>query len=250
MIQSHLLQLVCLLAMEAQLTLRERDLRDRKLEVLRATRRARYTAGRTGDQNVPSYVDEPSVDPIRATETVAEVVLHVANWRWAGVPFILRSGKALARDRRTIAVHFRRVPHVAFERSEPCGNVLRLDLDPDRMALAINVNAEGDPFRLACIELDAELPVQRLPAYSRLLVHALEGDVTLSIRGGRSRGGLTHRHAHPGGLGIRPRTAARVCCRIGRATAPCPRCAALRTEPRRGCENLPPQRAGQVARRV
>jgi glucose-6-phosphate 1-dehydrogenase len=195
MIQSHLLQLVCLLAMEAPQTLGERDLRDRKVQVLRAVRRmspeevgrhtvrARYTAGRTGEQEVPDYVDEPGVDAERATETFAEVVLHVDNWRWAGVPFVLRSGKALARDRRTIAVHFRRVPHIAFKRSEPCGNVLRLDLDPDRMALAVNVNAEGEPFRLVCIALDAELPAQRLPAYARLLADALEGDVTLSIRG-------------------------------------------------------------------
>lgn len=195
MIQSHLLQLVCLLAMEAPLALGERDLRDRKLEVLRATRRirpeevdrytqrARYTAGRVGKQNIPNYVDEPGVDPSRATETFAEVVLHVDSWRWEGVPFILRSGKALARDRRTIAIHFRRVPHLAFKRNEPCENALRLDLDPDRMSLAINVNDDGEPFRLSCVALDADLPVQRLSAYSRLLLDALEGDVTLSIRG-------------------------------------------------------------------
>jgi glucose-6-phosphate 1-dehydrogenase len=195
MIQSHLLQLLCLLAMEPPRTLGERELRDRKVQVLRAVRRmapeevdrntlrARYTAGRTGERAVPDYVHEPGVEAARATETFAELLMHIDNERWAGVPFLLRSGKALARDRRTIAVHFRHVPHGAFEHGEPCENVLRLDLDPDRMALEVNVNAEGDPFRLVCVALDTNLPAQRLPAYARLLLDALEGDITLAIRG-------------------------------------------------------------------
>ena len=108
MIQNHLLQLLCLVGMEAPLTLDERTLRDRKIDVLRAVRRlspeeveqytvrARYTAGRIGERQVPSYADEEGIDPARGTETFAQVTLWVDNWRWAGVPFVLRSGKAWA----------------------------------------------------------------------------------------------------------------------------------------------------------
>jgi glucose-6-phosphate 1-dehydrogenase len=114
MIQNHLLQLPCLVAMDQPPTLSEEDLRDRKVDLLRAvrrprpnevarrTRRARYTAGTVGERAVPSYADEPDVDPARNTETFAQVTLEVESRRWAGVPFVLRSGKALARDRREI----------------------------------------------------------------------------------------------------------------------------------------------------
>jgi len=195
MIQSHLLQLVSLVGMEAPLTLGERDLRDRKVDVLRAVRslspeeverftvRARYSAGRTGDRDVPAYADECGVEPDRGTETYAETTLWIDNWRWSGVPFVLRTGKALGHDRRAIAVRFREVPHLAFEAGEPCENILTMALDPDRLSLALNVNAIGEPFRLACIALQAELAGQPLPAYARLLADVLEGDATLSIRG-------------------------------------------------------------------
>ena len=195
MIQNHLLQLLCLVAMEAPLALNERDLRDRKADVLRAVRRlsraeverqtlrARYSAGRIGDHEIPAYVDEAGVDPQRSTETFAQVTLMIDNWRWAGVPFVLRTGKALAKERREIAVHFQPVPYLAFgQDSEPIPNVLRLQLDPDRVSLGTNINGPGDPFTLEHIVLDAELAPQDLPAYGRLLLDALEGDPVFSIR--------------------------------------------------------------------
>jgi glucose-6-phosphate 1-dehydrogenase len=106
MIQSHSLQVLALLAMEAPSTLKARDVRDGKALVLRATRvwdddpatwsrRARYTAGQIDGRRLPSYVEEDGVDPGRKTETFAEVVLAVNTWRWAGVPFRVRAGKAL-----------------------------------------------------------------------------------------------------------------------------------------------------------
>ena len=119
MLQNHLLQLLCLVAMEPPISLGERDLRDRKLDVLRSvrpltdsdvvrrTRRARYLAGQIGDQQVPAYVDEEGVSPRRSTETFAEMELELDNWRWPGTVFRLRTGKALGRDRKEVAVHFR-----------------------------------------------------------------------------------------------------------------------------------------------
>ena len=194
MIQNHLLQLLCLVGMEAPLTLDERTLRDRKIDVLRAVRhlspeeverytvRARYTAGHIGERQVPRYADEEGIDPAHGTETFAQVTLWVDNWRWAGVPFKLRSGKALGRERREIAVHFRPVPHLAFEANDPLPNVVRLLLEPDRLAFGINLNRPGVLFPLERIELSADFTSQELPAYARLLLQVLEGDCTLSIR--------------------------------------------------------------------
>lgn len=195
MIQNHLLQLLCLVAMEPPITLHERDFRDRKADVLRSVRRlspeeaerrsvrARYTAGRIGDREIPAYAEEEGIDPGRETETFAQVTLAIDSRRWSDVPFVLRTGKALSRDRAELAVHFKPVSHPAFgQRTEPHPNVLRLRLDPDRIHLAVNVNGPGDPFDLEHVELGAELTPQDPPAYGRLLQGVLEGDPTLSIR--------------------------------------------------------------------
>jgi glucose-6-phosphate 1-dehydrogenase len=195
MVQNHLLQLLCLVGMEAPLTLSERDLRDRKVDLLRAVRRlspeeverqtvrARYGAGRIGDQEVPAYADEDGIDPSRETETFAQVTLAIDNWRWAGVPFVLRTGKALAESRRQISIHFQPVPHLAFGQPEdPRPNVLCLRLDPDCVRLLLNVNRRSDPVQLYEMELEAELAPQELSAYGHLLLDILDGDPTLSIR--------------------------------------------------------------------
>jgi glucose-6-phosphate 1-dehydrogenase len=194
MIQNHLLQLLCLVAMEAPLSLGERDLRDRKADVLRAVRRlapdevarctvrGRYTQGRIGERAVPAYRDEEGVDAARGTDTFAQVMLHVDSWRWAGVPFVLRSGKALARERREIAIHFRPVPHLAFEENRAAANVLRLQLEPERIALSVNITGPGERMRLRETALQSALTEPLLPAYARLLLDALRGDCTLAIR--------------------------------------------------------------------
>ncbi|HEV2094341.1 MAG TPA: glucose-6-phosphate dehydrogenase [Rubrobacter sp.] len=193
MIQNHLLQVLCLVGMEPPATLHERDLRDRKVELLRAVRspspeearrqtiRARYSAGCLGDREVPGYAEEEGVDPERGTETFAEVTLAVDNRRWSGVPFVLRSGKALSQDRAEVSIRFRPASHPTFgQEAEP--NVLRLHLEPDRVSLSANVNGPGGPSDLEKIELSAERDPQAMPAYARLLLDALEGDPTLSIR--------------------------------------------------------------------
>jgi glucose-6-phosphate 1-dehydrogenase len=194
-IQNHLLQLFCLIGMEAPVTLGERDLRDRKVDVLRAVRRlsreevergtvrARYGPGRIGERDVPAYADESGVDPDRQTETLAQITLRIDNWRWAGVPFVLRTGKALARERFEVAVHLKPVPHLSFgETTELRPNVLRLQFNPDRIALAVNINGPGDPFDLERTELRAELAPHDLPEYGRLLLDILEGNPTFSVR--------------------------------------------------------------------
>ncbi|MDF3014990.1 MAG: zwf4 [Thermomicrobiales bacterium] len=195
MIQNHLLQLLALIAMEPLQALDERTLRDRKLEVFRAvqrlapeeiaraTVRGRYSRGAIGEREILPYIKEPGVDARRETETFAQVTLRIENWRWAGVPFLLRTGKALGRDRREIAVRFKSVPHLAFgQMSQPQPNSLKIELDPDRIALSLNVNAPGDLCELQPIELDSPFSSGALPAYARLLLDVLNGDPTLSIR--------------------------------------------------------------------
>ena len=195
MVQNHLLQLLALVAMEPPPTLGEADLRGYKVALLRAVRRlahdeilghtvrARYRAGSIGGRTVPNYVEEPGVDAARATETFAQITIWIDSWRWAGVPFVLRTGKALGQNRREIVIQFKSVPHLAFPgHTDPRANALRLALSPDRMALGLNINGPGDPFELEYIELDAELAPQEISAYGRLILDALTGDLTLSIR--------------------------------------------------------------------
>jgi len=195
MIQSHLLQVMAVVAMDPPSTLGAMDLRDAKATVLRATsvwdddpvassRRARYAAGTIGDRTLPAYADEKGVDPSLGTETLAEMTVGIATSRWAGVPFTLRSGKALGGRRSEIVIRFKPVTHlpVGFEGSAEA-TVLRLTLGPDRMALEINVNGPGDPFELDRVAMEAEFGEGELLAYAEVLQGILDGDPTLSVRG-------------------------------------------------------------------
>lgn len=195
MIQSHLLQIVALIAMDAPAEANAVDLRDAKAQVLRAchvwgsgpaqdSRRARYTAGSVDGRAIRDYLDEPGVDAARDTETLAEVTLAIDNWRWAGVPFRLRSGKALGEHRREVVIHFKPVPHVPGGlRGVAAPTVLRISMGPDRMALEINTNGPGDPFELNRTVLTADLGAGRLPAYGEVLAGVLDSDPLLSVRG-------------------------------------------------------------------
>jgi glucose-6-phosphate 1-dehydrogenase len=193
MLQNHLLQILCLVAMEPPISLGERDLRDRKVDVLRSvrpltgqdvierTRRARYTAGQAGGHEVPGYADEKGVDPAHGTETFAEVELELDNWRWPGTVFRLRTGKALGRDRKEVAVRFRPVPHLPVGTArEPAPNVLRFGLDPESVTLELTGAGARD---LRPLTLAAQLDPPELPAYGRLLHEVLNADPSLSIRG-------------------------------------------------------------------
>lgn len=195
MVQNHLLQALCLVAMEAPSRLDQQELRDRKVEALRAVKslssdevacrtvRARYGAGWIGDRKVPAYVHEKGVDPRRGTETFVEVRLEVDNDRWRGVPFILRTGKALAEDRGEIVVRFR--PACSFSRGlmeAPRPNALKLRAAPDRVSLSLNIGGPADPTDPAEVELRAELVSQDPPVYASLLLAVLEGDPTFFVR--------------------------------------------------------------------
>jgi glucose-6-phosphate 1-dehydrogenase len=193
-VQNHLLQLLCLVAMEPPITLSERDLRDRKVDVLRSirtltdddiprrTRRGRYSAGAIGERHVPSYTDEPGVNPQRRTETFAEIELTIDNWRWSGTKFLLRTGKALGADRKEVAIHFRAAPHMPFgHEGTTSPNVLRFGLEPESLALSLTVvGATVDT--LTPLTMTALIHPPELPAYGRLLLDVLLGNPALSIR--------------------------------------------------------------------
>ncbi|WP_055586366.1 glucose-6-phosphate dehydrogenase [Peterkaempfera griseoplana] len=195
MVQNHLLQLLCLVAMEPPITLGERDLRNRKVDVLRSvrpltdhdvvhrTRRARYLSGRIGDHAIPSYADEEGVHPDRRTETFAEVELELDSWRWSGTTFRLRSGKALGQARKEVAVRFRPVPHLPFgNEGEALPNVLRFELEPEGMTLDMTGTGARAQV-LARLSLTARMEPPDLPAYGQLLLNVMTGDPALSIRG-------------------------------------------------------------------
>ena len=195
MIQSHLLQVMAVLAMEPPSTLGQQDLRDAKELVLRAThirgddpvassRRARYSAGQIDGRTLPAYADEAGVDPARETETLAEVTLEIATWRWKGVPITLRSGKAIGSRRREIVVTFKPAQHVPVGltgASTP--TVLRIYVAPDAMSLELDINGPGDPYELERVSLDATFGDGQLLAYREVLAGILDGDPSLSVRG-------------------------------------------------------------------
>jgi glucose-6-phosphate 1-dehydrogenase len=181
--------------MEPPISLGERDLRDRKVDVLRSvrplrdadvatrTRRARYRAGRLGERAVPAYVDEEGVAPEHGTETLAEVVLELDSWRWSGTRFRLRTAKALARDRKEVVVHFRPVPHHPFDEPQRAApNVLRFGLDPEGLRLELTGTGPGVAASLVPLALSAEMEPPELPAYGRILLDVLHARSGLSIR--------------------------------------------------------------------
>jgi glucose-6-phosphate 1-dehydrogenase len=206
MVQNHLMQLFCLVAMEPPESLGHRDVADNKVEVLDATGpfsedlaactvRGRYTAGSVDGTSVEGYAESEGVDPEQGTETLASITLAVGTERWDGVPFTLRSGKALAADRHEIVVRFRPAsrPGLSGASSTPPANVLRFGVDPDRVTLELvmgelDVTSDNDP------DSDDDLLVTRaaslvetlddgsLGAYSVLLRDVLTGRSTSSVR--------------------------------------------------------------------
>ena len=195
MLQSHLLQVLAVTAMEPPATMHADDLRDAKGIVLRATRvrdddaeanshRGRYTKGKIEGRTLPSYVDEEGVDPALGTETLAQVEFAVDTWRWAGVPFTLRSGKAIGVSRHEIVITFRDAQRVPTGLRGPVRpSRLRITLGPDRMTLELNTNGPGDPRHLDRSVLQADFGPGGLLAYGEVLGQLLDGDPSLSVRG-------------------------------------------------------------------
>lgn len=194
MIQSHLLLVMALVAMEPPSSIDAEDLRGAMAQALRAarvfggdavgsSRRARYTAGTVKGRKLPSYINEPGVDPKNKTETLAEVTVGIENWRWSGVPFILRSGKALERVRKEIIITFKDVPHLPTGfTGKPGPAALRIALSPDEISLDLNINGQGNPFTIDRVELRAEFGEGALAPYGEVLHGLLGNDPTLSVR--------------------------------------------------------------------
>jgi glucose-6-phosphate 1-dehydrogenase len=194
MIQSHLLLVLALTAMEPPASVDADDLRGGMAQVLRATRawakdgtssrRAHYTAGTIEGRKLPAYTAEAGVDPARGTETLAEVTLAIDNWRWAGVPFVLRSGKALGGARQEIVVTLKDVPHLPKGLHGASGpSRLRISMKPATLELDLTINGEDDPFVLERVILSSDLRSGELNAYGEVLAGLLDGDPTLSVRG-------------------------------------------------------------------
>jgi len=198
MIQNHLLQLLCLVAMEAPVRFDAESVRNEKVKILEAlkpitgqdvrdkTVRGQYTAGKIGGQEVPAYYFEKHVDNDSDTETFVAVQAEINNWRWAGVPFYLRTGKRLARKTSEILIQFKPVPHQLFGNGQ--ANQLLIRLQPEeRISLQLMAKNPGKGMRLQPVELDLNLAdafnkQRRWDAYERLLLDVIEGDSTLFMR--------------------------------------------------------------------
>jgi glucose-6-phosphate 1-dehydrogenase len=197
-LQNHALQLLSLVAMEAPASFEADLVRDEKAKVLQAVRepdpetdavRGQYTAGWVGGRHVPGYLEEEGVTPESRTDTYAALRLEIDNWRWAGVPFYLRSGKRLPRRATEIAISFKDPPHLPFrdlDRAVP-GNELVIAVQPDEgVSLRIAAKVPGTSFRVRPVQMDFKYGSAFLgespEAYERLLYDALHGDATLFTR--------------------------------------------------------------------
>ncbi|MDN3482290.1 glucose-6-phosphate dehydrogenase [Arthrobacter sp. APC 3897] len=194
MIQSHLLHTMAVIAMGAPATLGQRDVRDLIAATLRAssvpqdyarsTRRARWSAGEIDGEEVEAYADSPGVEPDRETETLAEVEIRVENDRWAGVPFILRSGKALGKTRQEAVITFKPVSHLpdGFTGSAGEASRLRISFAPARLELELNVNGPENVFTLERTGLSAPMHKSAMTPYGEVLDGILSGDPLVSVR--------------------------------------------------------------------
>ncbi|MGW7684100.1 glucose-6-phosphate dehydrogenase, partial [Kribbella sp. NPDC054772] len=195
MIQSHLLLVLALLVMDAPSTMDAVEVRSEMARALRsvrlhrgsataAGRRAQYTAGIADDRVVPAYAAEAGVDPERETETLAEVTVEVDTNRWAGVPFTLRSGKALGVARKEIVVKFKPLRHLPSGlHGGRDGETLRIGLNPGELSLSVPALGVDGPYTMGQVFLDATLPSSPVLPYGEVLNGILRGDPLLSVRG-------------------------------------------------------------------
>jgi glucose-6-phosphate 1-dehydrogenase len=202
MLQNHLLQLLCIVAMEPPASIAPDAVRDAKLQVLRSLKRftpttlthnivrGQYRSGYIDGQPVPGYRDEPDAPKSSRTETFVAMKAEIDTWRWAGVPFYLRTGKRMSDRLAEIVVRFKPIPHSIFNQptSSFQPNSLVIRLQPDE-GLSMNLMAKtpGDSMRLKQAELELDFREQftspRMEAYERLLLDVLRGQLTLFMRG-------------------------------------------------------------------
>lgn len=202
MVQNHMLQVLALVAMEPPVSLDAEPIRDEKVKLLSAVRRLRpdevaqrvvrgqYTAGNVGGEARVAYREEEKVNPHSNVETFVALKMFIDNWRWSGVPFYLRTGKALPMSASEVRVQFKPTPNVLF--AAQCGprldaNALTLRLQPNEgISLRFNGKVPGVGYGLRPVRMhfsyDAEFGAYTPEAYERLLLDAIGGDATLFIR--------------------------------------------------------------------
>ena len=214
MVQNHALQLLCAVAMEPPINAHADAIRDEKLKVLRSLKpwtpetlrqhvvRGQYSAGTIDGQPANAYSQEKGVDPSSNTETFVALRCEIANWRWAGVPFYIRTGKRLANRNAYIEVNFRPAPHAIFKTPTGAANRLVIHLQP-KDGLELHLLAQGQQNRqegqpqqtpsssnagptLAPVQLDLDFDKrfgsERVGAYERLLLDVLAGRLNLFVR--------------------------------------------------------------------
>ncbi|HEY0393737.1 MAG TPA: glucose-6-phosphate dehydrogenase [Candidatus Elarobacter sp.] len=201
MIQNHVMNLMALVGMEPPVSSDADSIRDEKFKLLCAVRpfdparvtldtaRGQYDAGAIAGKAVPAYREEPDVRPDSNTETYAAVQLWIDNWRWADVPFYLRSGKRLAHKMSEIAIRFKPIPHRLFGEAgdQLDNNVLVMKIQPDEgISLRINAKVPGPKMHIRSVSMDFNygtgFGVVSAPAYERLIADAMRGDATLFTR--------------------------------------------------------------------
>jgi glucose-6-phosphate 1-dehydrogenase len=202
LIQNHLLQLLMLTSMEPPVSFSADDIRDEKVKVLHAIKppsvdevpkmavRAQYSAGTIAGKDIPGYLEEEGVKEGSVTETFAAIRLSVDNWRWAGVPFYIRTGKALARKGTEIVITLKPVPHLAFEQQGSLGvhpNQLILAVQPNEgVSMTLMAKIPGSRMRVRPVNMEflygTSFLSQSPEAYERLILDTMRGDATLFAR--------------------------------------------------------------------
>lgn len=202
MVANHMLQLLALTAMEPPVAFDADSVREQKVQVFRSIRpmkpedvakytvRGQYGPGTVGGKAAQGYRAEKGVKPDSRTETFVAVEFHIDNWRWAGVPFHVRTGKRLARRETEIAVHLKRTPHALFAQtpSDDVGaNVITLRIQPDE-GISISFGAKAPGWQMKAAPVRMEFSYERAfganapEAYETLLLDAMRGDATLFTR--------------------------------------------------------------------
>jgi glucose-6-phosphate 1-dehydrogenase len=202
MVQNHLMQLVGLIAMEPPVVIEANAIRNEMLKVFQSLRpipesdvservfRGQYTQSHIAGELIPGYREEKGVNPLSRTETFVALKMYIDNFRWAGVPFYIRTGKKLPTRVTEVVIHFKSTPHHLFEyefNNEYVNNQLVLRIQPDEgVLLKLGMKVPGAGFRVQNMNMDFhynELSHVYLPsAYSRLLLDCMQGDATLYSR--------------------------------------------------------------------
>jgi glucose-6-phosphate 1-dehydrogenase len=199
MIQSHVLQLTSLVAMEAPAAFDATAVRNEKLKVLQCIRpfcpetvnklvvRGQYGPGTIEGKEVRGYRQEPGVNPASTTETFVALKLSVDNWRWSGVPFYLRSGKRLGHSETEIAIAFKQAPHMVFQGEDGEQNSLILNIQPDEgISLTFGAKSPGGKMQISPVKMDFKYRQAfgsgSREAYATLINDCVRGDATLFDR--------------------------------------------------------------------